>query len=781
MLLKKSKKAKVKPSIKQKITVFIVLVTSALLFTSIGFFCYKTAQMTRVNAEESVRQVVVKNAKQLSVRFNSDFSRTTTLATGFGQILDFAPYTRDSAVISILRNVFLSDENLMGLWLHWDIEFIDKNYKYGRVRTLFYRHNEEVKLNIDTTDLDGYDPNGIYYQIKKTAKNYLTEPYFYSYDGLQHHSILELSLCSPIIYKDKMVGLVGNDVALSSFDESVREITPYKQSYAVLLSNDGVFISHPNKKYIGKNVFDIYNKGEGNVENLELIVKNGIPISYYRETVDGKEEFVCFEPIYIGDIGAPLMLGVVVDKAIIMAEVLQIYHTAFLILFIGIIVMLTLSLRIASKISKSIVIMTESIMKMASGAMEIDDNAKRTDSREIEEIRNALEKLREKRVIVAEFISEIAKGNFTTKMLAKGDIIAEGLMEMQDSLIKIKEEEDKRKAADDKQNWINNGLSMLNDTLRRTDKNFETHAYHVIKTLLEHVKGNQGTLFLAQHSGNIFEDDESTEYKAISAVAWGRRKKIETSYKKGESLIGRCVFEKDIIYMTEVPDDYINITSGLGQANPRTILLVPMVVKDLVFGVIEIASFDELQPHQIDFLCKAGDIIALSFINKQEADKTARLLEQTKQQANDLIQKEEELKQNLEEIEANNEEAHKYETEMRTMLEAVNKLLLFIDFDKDRKISYVNENTTLCFSLKEQAVGKTLTSLGLYSSYFKGMPDNKIWELLQNGSEVKTTRVYNIENRTVNLNEIYVPVFNKSNILQKVIWLAFESNQNVNT
>ena len=547
---------------------------------------------------------------------------------------------------------------------------------------------------------------------------------------------------------------------------------------SILVSNGGILISHPNKRYIGRSIYDI-NEESFNIENLESVITKGIEVSFYNKKSDGKREFVCLSPVNIGDTDKPWSLGIAVDRGVIMESSWQIYRIAILIGIIGIIVLVTLVSWLSIRISKPLVIISATISKLALGKIKIDGDNQKANINEIDQISNSLQALSANMLRMAEFATEIGKGNLDAnyQLISNDDAIGNSLIEMQKNLKRAKEEETSRRKADEIQNWVNVGLALLNDILRKPDNDFKKHAYNVLKTLVEYIQANQGVLFLAHQNDDFYEDEESVEYRTVAAIAWGRRKKIEASYKMGESLVGRCIFEKETIYMTEIPSDYVNITSGLGHANPKVLLLIPMKIDEQMFGVIEIASFNELLPHQIDFIERASDIIALSFINKQEADKTALLLERTKRQASELVQKEEELKQNIEEIEANQEESRKYELEAQSLSTAINKLLLVIYFDVEKRINYVNDNFINLFAFKQQITGKTFKSLGLYKEGFSGLMDDEIWDLLQHSSNVKAIRNYNVNNRQIKLNEVYSPVFDTAGILRKVIWIAYEDKQ----
>ena len=99
-----------------------------------------------------------------------------------------------------------------------------------------------------------------------------------------------------------------------------------------------------------------------------------------------------------------------------------------------------------------------------------------------------------------------------------------------------------------------------------------------------------------------------------------------------------AAFEKKIINLTEIPDNYIEITSGLGKSNPNNLILVPLILNDEIYGVIELASFELFDEHHIEYLEQSAESIASIVSSMQINITTKALLEKTQVQAEEQTQ-----------------------------------------------------------------------------------------------------------------------------------------------
>lgn len=276
----------------------------------------------------------------------------------------------------------------------------------------------------------------------------------------------------------------------------------------------------------------------------------------------------------------------------------------------------------------------------------------------------------------ARFATEIGEGNLACKYEPRSgdDKLGVALLGMQESLAKARELEEAQKLANKKSHWANEGMAKFSEILRNNHDNLKEMSFDVIKSLVKYVDAIQGGMFVLN---NDVDDDEFLEMTAC--FAYNRRKMHQKRVEMGEGLVGRCFYEKQPILLKEVPNDYIEITSGLGENNPNNLLLVPLKINDVVNGVLEIASFKEFEEYQIQFVEKIAESISSTITSVRINERTSALLERSQVQAEMMAAQEEEMRQNLEELQATQEELEKRARENEQMTRDLEKEKYLLD------------------------------------------------------------------------------------------------------
>jgi PAS domain S-box-containing protein len=312
----------------------------------------------------------------------------------------------------------------------------------------------------------------------------------------------------------------------------------------------------------------------------------------------------------------------------------------------------------------------------------------------------------------AEFAKHIGKGDYTTPFdIPEDDALGKSLLIMRDNLLQNTQKEAE-------QSWIADGKEQISAILRNYNK-IDILSYEVIVSLIKYSNAVQGAIYLY--------DEERRVLSNITTYAYNRKKYINQEFRIGQGLIGQCAYEMDIIYRTEIPDEYVTITSGiLGDKKPRSILILPLISDDKLMGVMEFAFLlEEIPELTIQFLKELGEIIARTIFNLGVNQKTERLLEESRQMTYELQENEEQLRQSAEEMRATQEELQKsneklegqvHEVEnaqkrLHSLLENASEIILIYSEKIELKYISPSVNSILGFTPDEMMKGKDMDRL----------------------------------------------------------------------
>lgn len=281
------------------------------------------------------------------------------------------------------------------------------------------------------------------------------------------------------------------------------------------------------------------------------------------------------------------------------------------------------------------------------------------------------------------FIGAIGEGRLDIKLSGENDgsSLSQALMNMQQKLKAISEEEQKRK-------WTTEGLAKFVEILRSGEANVTALGDNIIKSLVTYTGATQGGLY-------VWNDDlaENSFIQLIASYAYNRKKFEQKTIKAGEGLLGQAFLEKKTTYLTEIPHDYFRIVSGLGETNPQSILIVPLLSDGKVYGLVELASLRKFEDHEIAFVEKLGESVASTLASVKANEKTRKLLQDFQEQTQNLRSQEEEMRQNMEELTATQEEMGRKEQDYLKQIEELKSKLKESSTDASWEIAQQTEQS----------------------------------------------------------------------------------------
>lgn len=262
------------------------------------------------------------------------------------------------------------------------------------------------------------------------------------------------------------------------------------------------------------------------------------------------------------------------------------------------------------------------------------------------QVNEILEQLKD----ATEFVASIGEGKLDLDYKILDSQYAKGKNRLADSLISMQAKLKDMSTEEQRRQWANEGLTNFVDILRSSN-NINTLGDKIISALVQYTGSNQGGLYI------LNDEDPSNKYlEMISLFAFDTKKFEKQKIKLGEGILGQTFLERETTVLSEIPDEYIRITSGLGDANPKSLVVVPLKVDTEIYGVVELASFKTFQPHEITFVEKLAETIASTLASVKTAQKNMHLIEQFQQQTEEMSAQDEEMRQNMEELQATQEE-----------------------------------------------------------------------------------------------------------------------------
>ena len=680
---------KSKMSIRRKILTSVLTIVILIFILTVGYISLNSRQQLERVSLQLAETYAAEYALMAEKDLNASAQITSMLQQTFENFEAIPEEYRRDFLSAHLRHILAENPELLGTWSILEPASIDdRDSLYinqvgstilGNFRYIYYYENGTIMLSdYVEQDPDEVLSGRIYNLVKNRGKQTIVEAYYYSYSGIEGEEVLQTNIVSPVMHQNRFMGVVGVDISLEGLESMIARLRPVEGSFAFLLSHTGKLVTFPQPGMSGKQLEDT----EFVPENIALFnerILQGQSLAF-NARYNQENYYVKLVPIPIGETETPWFLALAFPRKVILQEANRTLIISIIAGVLGLIILAFIVLFIANNITRPLKKLTHTIQEISYGNVDNDMKLDVQTRDEIAQMADAINVYIDGYAEKTHFANRIGEGDLDAelKKLSEKDLLASSLLHMRDSLRNARKEEEIRREEDERRKWTNEGLNRFADILRQNYNSLEELASAVNRSLVEYLEANQAAIF-------IENDETEKNYELVAAYAYQRKKYMQASVLPGEGLVGSCAIEGKTVYLTQIPPNYIKITSGLGDANPDCLLLVPLKKEETVVGVIEIASFKKFLPYQIEFVEKIAENLASTVQAIQINMETSALLQKSQEQSEEMRAQEEEMRQNMEELQATQETMAMKESESQARIDELEKEIRELKKEKGKE------------------------------------------------------------------------------------------------
>jgi len=316
--------------LKTRLILYILSVTMVIYTISFAIIISRMREANYSDATKLADSYAAQYANLAKVTLNSYLHSTKTITKVFENYKETPEEFRRKIFSDILKVTLEGNSEYLSVWSIWEtnsIDGLDDKYKnkvgstiLGNFRYEFYKQGQQIKLS-DYIEQDSSEvlSGKLYSNVKNNKQEIIVDPYYYSYSRKKEEEVLITNIVTPILVNGQFMGIVGIDFLLESYQKVLNDVKPFERSLAILVSNDGTIISHPEIVNVGKNIKDI-NLFKNDSKAIISKIGMGDQFSLRELSVNGKEHYITFHPIVVGKTTTPWSFGIVVPLDVIMQK-----------------------------------------------------------------------------------------------------------------------------------------------------------------------------------------------------------------------------------------------------------------------------------------------------------------------------------------------------------------------------------------------------------------------------------------------------------------------------
>lgn len=313
------------------------------------------------------------------------------------------------------------------------------------------------------------------------------------------------------------------------------------------------------------------------------------------------------------------------------------------------------------------------------------------------------------------FLKALAEGKFNFSLPSEDHPILERIAQLRQSL-------QQRWDMQSEQALTLRSLAAFSEILKES-QTISSLAERTIVLLCRELKAHMGALF-------VREDSTLT---LVGTYAYDLSQATQRRFRLGEGFVGQAAAEKRLLRIHPVPPGYLKLRSGLGEATPHTLLLIPLIFQEEAYGVVELASLEAFSPSAEPFLQKIGEHIGAALANFISREKLAALLSEEQALRKTLEEKQAELLRSAQLMEEAQQKLIESQRQLASQISAIRSAALVVELSADGTILFANEAFLSAggFSpaeLRERSFLQLISDPTAASSLEEALAQRTIWQ-----------------------------------------------------
>lgn len=301
-----------KMKLRTRLMLLICTVSFLSFAITIGIIANKAKGISQKDALVTAHETASRYGNQIKGELETGMDTASVLAHSFAGMAQSKDASLRDSINRMLESILEANPGYLGVWTVWEpnaLDGLDAQFKNteghdstGRFIPYWHRGSGAIEME-PLVDYSTPGQGDYYLTPLNSRKQLITEPYSYQVGGQE---VLLTSIAVPIIMENKAVGVVGVDLSLENFEDLIKSIHVFETGYGALISNGGIFVAHPKKALIGKDIRDYV--GKDSVRAIE----NGNSYTITQKSVQTKTvSYIHYVPVSIGETDKPWSFAIV--------------------------------------------------------------------------------------------------------------------------------------------------------------------------------------------------------------------------------------------------------------------------------------------------------------------------------------------------------------------------------------------------------------------------------------------------------------------------------------